>query len=212
VPAHLRLFPHLHQVKRPRHRTLRRLVEEDVREAHFSAQHPTASQEARLPRPHVHPRRTCRAQEPPRQGSRPTLGLIVALRNRAAFEHLARHGKRIRRPALWCSWCPEPTSSSTSVAYALGRALGPAVVRNRLRRRLRAIIRSLEPQLLPGLLLIGANQSALELTFEQLTAQMTELVQQMRAMPAATHSTQAATATQNTAGNTAGNTAASSSA
>jgi ribonuclease P protein component len=124
--------------------------------------------------------------------------LIVALRNRAAFEHLARHGKRIRRPALWCSWCPEPTSSSTSVAYALGRALGPAVVRNRLRRRLRAIMRTLEPELPPGLLLIGANRNAIELTFEQLTAEMTELVE---SLPATSTATNSAKNTVGTAGN-----------
>jgi len=105
--------------------------------------------------------------------------LIVALRSRAAFEHLARHGTRIRRPALWCSWCPEPTSTSTSVAYALGRALGPAVVRNRLRRRLRAIMRTLEPQLPPGSMLIGATPLATELTFAQLTAQLVEIVSRL---------------------------------
>ena len=62
-------------------------------------------------------------------------------------------------------------------------------------------MRSLEPELPPGLLLIGANQSAIELTFEQLTTQMTELV---RSLPATTTTTNSARAS-NTAGTT-GNT------
>jgi hypothetical protein len=68
-------------------------------------------------------------------------------------------------------------------------------------------MRTLEPELPPGLLLIGANQSAIELTFEQLTAQMTELVQLLPPTPAATISARAATPADNMAGNTAGNTA-----
>lgn len=155
------------------------MVEEDVREAHLSTQHPPASQEARLPRPHVDPRWASRVEEPPRQGSRPPLGLIAPVRTRGAFEHLARHGTRIRRRQLWCHWCPDPTSTTTSVAYALSRALGPAVVRNRLRRRLRAIVRSLEGQLPPGTLLIGASPAAVELTFDELTACVTEIARSL---------------------------------
>ena len=167
---------HLHQVTDPGIAHLRRMVEEDVREAHIPAQRPSPSQEARLPGSHVDPRCACCPQEPSRQGSRPPLGLITSIRTRAAFEHLARHGTRIRRSELWCHWCPDPTSTTTSVAYALGRALGPATQRNRLRRRLRVILRSLEPQLPSGWLLIGARPAAVELTFDQLTQQLTQLI------------------------------------
>jgi hypothetical protein len=59
-------------------------------------------------------------------------------------------------------------------------------------------MRTLESQLPPGLLLIGANQSATELTFEQLTAQMTNLIESLPPTP---------TATTTRAGNTTGNTA-----
>jgi RNase P protein component len=78
------------------------------------------------------------------------------------------------------------------------------VVRNRLRRRLRAIMRTLESQLPPGLLLIGANQSAIELTFEQLAAQMTDLVQCLPPTPTATNSTRAGDTAGNPAHDTAG--------
>ena len=61
-------------------------------------------------------------------------------------------------------------------------------------------MRSLEPELPPGLLLIGANQSAIELTFEQLTTQMTELVRSLPATSTATNSARASTA--GTTGNT----------
>jgi ribonuclease P protein component len=64
------------------------------------------------------------------------------------------------------------------VAFSIGRALGSAATRNRLRRRLRAILHELEPSLLPGSLLIGAQPSAIELTFDQLR---TELGRLMRA-------------------------------
>jgi len=112
--------------------------------------------------------------------------LIHRIRGRDAFRRLAHDGMRIRRPALWCIWCPDPSTSTTSVAFAVGRALGPAVSRNRLRRRLRAILSELEPSLAGGQLLIGANPSAGELTFEQLRAETQELL--TRAMATAPRS------------------------
>lgn len=64
------------------------------------------------------------------------------------------------------------------MAYAIGRAYGPAVARNRLRRRLREIVRELDRStpLPPGLLLIGAKPSAIELTFDQLTSEIEQLL------------------------------------
>jgi ribonuclease P protein component len=64
------------------------------------------------------------------------------------------------------------------VAYAIGRSCGPAVTRNRLRRRLRTIVREFDRQqpLPSGLLLIGAEPTAIELTFDQLQQQAQELL------------------------------------
>jgi len=59
-------------------------------------------------------------------------------------------------------------------------------------------MRTLEPELPPGLLLIGANRNAIELTFEQLTAEMTELVE---SLPATSTATNSAKNTVGTAGN-----------
>jgi ribonuclease P protein component len=68
------------------------------------------------------------------------------------------------------------------VAYSIGRACGPAVTRNRLRRRVRAILREVDQnQPLPaGRLLIGARPEAVELTFEQLTQEISSLVAAIR--------------------------------
>lgn len=108
--------------------------------------------------------------------------MIVRVRGRRAFQRLLHDGTRIRRAALWCSWCPDPPSTSTAIAFAIGRSCGPAAARNRLRRRLRAIVRELDrtDPLPPGLLLIGATPSATELTFGQLTVELTELVATVR--------------------------------
>jgi ribonuclease P protein component len=102
--------------------------------------------------------------------------LIDRIRGRDAFARLVRDGTRIRRSALWCTWCPDPTTSTTSVAFALSRALGPAVVRNRLRRRLRAQLRQHSGQLTGGMLMIGARPRAIELTFDQLETELLELL------------------------------------
>ena len=152
------------------------------REAYISTQYPQACQEARVPLADEYPRRACRAQEPSRQGPRPTLGLIGRIRDRHAFVRLGREGRRIRRSALWCSWCPDPDSTATSVAFAITRAYGPAVTRNRLRRRLRAILRDLDraAPLPPILLLIGPQRSTIEQTFDQLRDELTAMIEQIR--------------------------------
>ncbi len=152
------------------------------REAYIPAKYTQTCQEARVSLPHEHPRRSRRAQEPSRQGPRPTLGLIGRIRERHAFVRLGRHGTRIRRSALWCSWCPDPESTATSVAFAINRAYGPAVIRNRLRRRLRSILRELDriEPLPPILLLIGAQPSLREHTFDQLRQELGAMIEQIR--------------------------------
>lgn len=108
--------------------------------------------------------------------------MIQPIRERAAFRRLAADGTRIRRSALWCTWCPDPDSTATYVAFALGRALGPAVARNRLRRRLRALLREIDATSpLPiGALLIGAHPRAIELTFDQLRSELTAMITELR--------------------------------
>ena len=68
------------------------------------------------------------------------------------------------------------------MAFTFGRAYGPAVARNRIRRRLRAILRELDRSapLPPGLLLFGGKPQLIELTFDQLQAEMTLLVSEIR--------------------------------
>jgi len=102
--------------------------------------------------------------------------LIGRVRGRDAFRRLTTDGTRIRRSGLWCTWCPDPSTTTTSVAFSLSRALGPAVTRNRLRRRLRAILREMAPTLPGGLLMIGANQRAIELTFDRLRMELQQLL------------------------------------
>ena len=108
--------------------------------------------------------------------------MIGRIRERHAFVRLGRHGTRIRRSALWCSWCPDPESTATSVAFAINRAYGPAVIRNRLRRRLRSILRELDriEPLPPILLLIGARHPVTEHTFDQLRQELGAMIEQIR--------------------------------
>jgi ribonuclease P protein component len=108
--------------------------------------------------------------------------LIDRIRDRRAFDRLTSNGTRIRRSALWCTWCPDPLSTSTPVGFAISRAVGSAVVRNRMRRRLRELLRQADrtDPLPPGLLLIGVRPSAIELTFDQLRTELTLLTEQIR--------------------------------
>jgi ribonuclease P protein component len=146
----------------------------DRREAYLSAQQPPSSPQARLSRPHEHPCRSCRVEVPPRQGPRPTLGLIDRIRHRDAFARLRRTGVRVRVDPLWCSFVPDPDVVPPQLAFAIGRAFGSAVERNRLRRRLRAILETCE--LPPGLWLIGATPRAGEHSFAQLQETVRSLV------------------------------------
>lgn len=108
--------------------------------------------------------------------------MIHRIRDRRSFDRLARDGHRIRRSALWCTWCPDPDSTAISIAFAFSRAFGPAVHRNRIRRRILAVLRSLDATtpLPPGCLVIGGSPQLIELTFDQLTERVSGLVDQLR--------------------------------
>jgi len=64
------------------------------------------------------------------------------------------------------------------VAFAVGRSVGPAVTRNRLRRRLRHVLADdVRTSLLShGLLLVGARPAAVERSFDELRAEVGELL------------------------------------
>jgi ribonuclease P protein component len=113
--------------------------------------------------------------------------LIARIRGRDAFRRLTHAGVRIRRSALWCTWCPDPSTTTTSVAFALNRALGTAVTRNKLRRRLRELLREMSSTLPGGMLLIGASPRATELTFDELRAELQRLLAKATATPVEAH-------------------------
>ncbi len=151
----------------------------DRREAYLSTKRPSSCQDARLPRPYEHTRGPGRSQGPPRQGSRPPVGLIDSIRDRDVFVRLGREGVRFRRGPLWCTYLADPAIDRAHVAFAIGRPVGGAVVRNRLRRRLRMIAR--QHSLVPGWWLIGARPNAIELTFDELRVTVRELAERVAA-------------------------------
>ena len=69
------------------------------------------------------------------------------------------------------------------MAFALNRALGTAVTRNQLRRRLRALLREIDSTLPGGMLLIGATPRATELTFDQMRAELAQLLTKATSTP-----------------------------
>ena len=153
------------------------------REAYVPAQRPPPCQEARLPRPDEHPRRTGRAQVPPRQGPGSSLGLIDRFRTRSEFDRLRRSGVRVRAGSLRCTYLHDPGRRPTRVAFAVPRSAGSAVRRNRFRRRARAVLE--ECDLPPGWVLVRGDRPAVELSFPDLQAQIRRLVAEIsrRALP-----------------------------
>jgi ribonuclease P protein component len=103
--------------------------------------------------------------------------LIWRIRERDVFARLSHEGRRARAGVLWCTFLHDPSISPPQVAFAIGRAVGSSVVRNRVRRRLRAALSSSPPlvHLAPGWYLIGARPGIVELSFDQLTRELTDL-------------------------------------
>jgi ribonuclease P protein component len=143
------------------------------REAHIPAQQPSPCEEARVPSPDEHPRRSCRPQGPSRQGPPPSVRLIWRIRDRDVFRRLTAQGRRARAGVLWCTYLPDPSASPPRVAFAIGRAIGPAVVRNLLRRRLRCLLD--EVSWPPGWYLIGARPAITERSFDALRQELLRL-------------------------------------
>jgi ribonuclease P protein component len=61
------------------------------------------------------------------------------------------------------------------VAFAVGRAVGGSVERNRVRRRLRELLRA-RTDLPPGLYLMGASAGAADRSFDELRADLDQLI------------------------------------
>jgi ribonuclease P protein component len=147
-------------------------------EAHISTEHTQAGQEARLPAPHVRPRRPGDHQVASPQGTQAAVGLIWRVRHRRSFQAF-RGARRGRSGPLSITWVPDDLDVPPRVAFAIGRQVGPAVVRNRLRRRLRAILRDVATDLSPGTYLVGTRPEAAHLSFPDLRAALMHSLQDL---------------------------------
>ena len=152
-----------------------------MREAHLPTQQSQAEEEARLPPPHAHARRTRGPQRPPSARAQAPQRLTWRIRDRATFEALAG-ARRLRRGPIWLRHLPGIRVERARVAYAIGRGVGNAVTRNRLRRRLRAIIAGVEAHgnLEPGAYLIGAGTEATTMTSPDLEHAVCGLLDEAR--------------------------------
>ena len=137
------------------------------REAYVSTQQEAPVSEARLPRAHVHPRRSSSFEGSAPEGSQAAVGLIGRLHRREEFARLRREGIRVRSGALWCTMLLDPSLDGPRVAFAIGRTAGNAVERNRARRRCREAFR--DRDFPAGLYLIGLTRPASSATFTQVT-------------------------------------------
>jgi ribonuclease P protein component len=148
-------------------------------EAHLSTEQSQASQEARVPAPHVDARRTGDRPRPAAEGPSPPHRLkprIWRVRDRATFVALRRSDCRVHDGPITVTWAPGDPAEPPRVAYAIGRRVGGATLRNRVRRRLRSIVRDLRPALGPGAWLIGAAPEVANLSYAELKAAVARAV------------------------------------
>jgi ribonuclease P protein component len=138
-----------------------------MREADLPAEQPEAQEEARIPWPDAHSRRTRRAQGATLPRARAPLGLIFRIRHRATFALLAR-ARVCRRELVWVRRVPVP-APGPQVGFAVSRRVGNAVTRNRVRRRLRAALRDeVEVVRADSAYLVGVTPAAATASFDEL--------------------------------------------
>ena len=137
-------------------------------EAHVPTQQPQASQEPRLPAPHVDPGGPSGAQGQAAEGPAPAVGLTWAVRDRGTFARFRASRTRTTAGPITVTFVPDEVVARPRVAYSVGRKVGTAVVRNQLRRRLRAIVADRAAHLAPGAYLISAGPRAAGLSFGDL--------------------------------------------
>lgn|GEM_PF-131471 len=151
------------------------MVQEEHREAHFSAQYSSTIQASRLSSPDVDPRRPSRVAVSPSQGSPQVVSLIWRIRDRRTFLELRRSGRRVRSGVLTVTFAPNAPDCADppAVAFAVARKVGPAVKRNHIRRRIRSAMREIQadsPPIVPsGAYLISVRSEATTRTYDELS-------------------------------------------
>ena len=110
------------------------------------------------------------------------MATIWRLSDPAAFARLRSTRSRARVDAVWVAWTPPvDPEAPPRVAFAIGRRVGGAVVRNRIRRRLRALLAASD--LPAGDYLVGATPAAVALSWDELSSQVSEVLQRIGHAP-----------------------------
>jgi ribonuclease P protein component len=147
-------------------------------EATVPAEQPAAGHAARIPAPDVDAGWPGDLEVAPGQGSRPPLGLIWSVRDRASFRALGR-ATRARRGPITVAWVDDGRAAPPRLAFAIPRKVGPAVTRNRVRRRLRELAR--RSQLGPGVWFVSVAPGAGEVPFDILAGWWGDAVDALQA-------------------------------
>lgn len=104
------------------------------------------------------------------------MGAVPALRRRADFEAISRHGRAHSNPILVLRTL-RTERGETRLGLSTPRAVGGAVDRNRLRRRLRELVRERIGRIGPGWdLLLIARPASRQATYAELGAALDALL------------------------------------
>jgi ribonuclease P protein component len=139
-------------------------------QANLPAEQPTPCEEARLPKPHAHPRRPRDHRASPLQGTHHLVGLTVRSRDvrRVLAEGRPAHGRLV---VLFVA------PGSRDAAFIAARRVGGAVQRNRARRILREAWRQASAQGVEGSdVVLVAREAIRGAKTQDLVAEMNELV------------------------------------
>jgi ribonuclease P protein component len=89
----------------------------------------------------------------------------ASLSGKARFSKVFSDGRRGRSEGITVWVLPRPEGYPTHLGLAVSARWGGAVSRNRMRRRLRALVR---PMAIPADVVVSANATAAELSFQEL--------------------------------------------